>query len=280
MIKEINWLLKDKYSLSNQTNFWYKGKPLKNFYPIKYNKAVILVPFKILNRVNKDIRRLKKGEPIDYIIGFVEFLGCKIDLSEKPLIPRQETEFWLAQAIDEIKNFKKSSFKDKKIKCLDAFSGSGCIGVAILSNTQNSLCDFTEIDKKFLKQININLKNNFIKKNRYNIIKSDIFDKVKEKYDFIFANPPYIPKTRKNKLPKSVLKFEPKIALFGGKNGLFYINRFLRDAKKYLKPKGKIFMEFDYAQKNNIENLLKKYNYLNYQFYKDQYSKWRWVMIK
>jgi len=237
--KEIVWLLKEKYF----------NKPSKKF--------------------DKDVERLKKGEPVDYVIGFTEFLGCKIDLSKKPLIPRSETEFWLEE---ELKNIKTG-------KALDIFAGSGCIGVALLKNKPDILCDISEKDKKLVEQIKINCKLNNIDKKRYRVIQSDIFKNVNLKYDFIFANPPYIATTRKNKIQKSVLKYEPRQALFGGKDGLALINKFLKDAKKYLNDSGKIFMEFDYVQKKQIEKILKKYKYNNWEFKKDQYGKWRWVAI-
>lgn len=241
MQKEFAWLLKEKYN----------NKPTKFFY--------------------KDIERLKAGEPLDYVIGFTEFLGCKIDLSKRPLIPRPETEYWVEKAISELKNNKKS------LRILDIFTGSGCIGIAVLEHIKNAKCDFAEKDKICLEQIKISLKINKIKPDRYKIIKSDVFCSVQSKYDYIFANPPYVAKTRKNEIQKSVLKFEPEKALFGGKNGLFYIGKFLKDAKKHLNENGEMFMEFDWGQKKEIEKLIKKYNYKNCKFHKDQYRMWRWV---
>ena len=255
MDKQINWLLKEKY----------KGKPTKQFY--------------------KDIERLKKGEPLDYVIGFTEFLGCKIDLSKRPLIPRPETEFWAEKVIEKIRpsadfTLSHNFYTGYKIKILDMFAGSGCIGIAILKHIPNSLCDFADIEKNNLKQIKINCDLNRINKKRYKTIKSDIFSGISEKYDYIFANPPYIATILQNRIQKSVLKYEPKKALFGGKDGLFYTKKFLSKAKNHLNKDGKIYMEFDYIQKKEIEKIIKKTGYKNYKFYKDQYNKWRWVSIK
>ena len=236
MEKEIGWLLKEKYF----------GKPSEKFY--------------------KDVARLKAGEPVDYVIGFTEFLGCKIDLSKKPLIPRPETEFWVGEVIKEIltvvKNDLSSIIHDDEIKVLDIFAGSGCIGIAILSHVKNAKVTFAD-KHQYLTGVNF--------------IKSDVFSNITGKYDYIFANPPYIPKTKINKIQKSVLKFEPKMALFGGTDGLFFINKFLRDTKKHLNAGGKIFMEFDSPQKKEIEKLFKKYKYEKYEFFKDQFKKWRWM---
>ncbi len=222
----------------------------------------------------KDIRRLKAGEPIDYIIGWKPFLNCKIDLSYKPLIPRPETEFWVEKAIEEIKASKKPAY------VADVFSGSGCIGISILKNIKNAKVDFFEIDSSLIKQIKINLKINKIKKSRYRVIESDILEKSRKKYDFILANPPYIATTRKNKIQKEVLKYEPKKALFGGKDGLNLIKKFLNQAQNHLNIRGQIWMEFDSFQKPLIQELLKKSGYKEWEFYKDQYGKWRCAILK
>lgn len=254
----VNWLLKEKYH----------NRAVKNFY--------------------KDVERLKRGEPLDYVIGFTDFLGCKIDLSKKPLIPRQETEFWTEKAIEDIKKFSDlSSLRSlgQSLRILDIFAGSGCIGIAVLKNIKNSRVDFADVDKNNLKQIRINLKINKIKPGRGRVICSDVFKNIKGSYDYILANPPYIAKNRKNKIQKSVLKFEPNRALFGGGDGLFYIKKFLKDAKNHLRPAGggypdgKIYMEFDHIQRREIGKLLKKFGYHDYKFNKDQYGKFRWVEV-
>ncbi len=220
----------------------------------------------------RDIKRLEKGEPVDYVIGFVNFLGCKIDLSLKPVIPRPETEYWAGEAIENIKQ------KDEGLKVLDIFSGSGCVGIAVLKNVNGAVVDFADKENKFLEQIKINLKIGGINKERFSIIESDVFQNIRGKYDFILANPPYIAKARKDKVQKSVLKYEPAIALFGGKDGFFYIKKFLEEAKKHLNKNGKIYMEFDSFQKRELEKLLNSLGYKSFIFKKDQYGKWRYLI--
>lgn len=248
MEKEEKWLLEEKYF----------GKASENFY--------------------KDVKRIKAGEPVDYVIGFTEFLGCKIDLSrfggqaKRPLIPRPETEYWVGEAIKEVSRVFDGRQKTN-LFVLDMFAGSGCIGLAIQEHVKNSDVTFADKFKYF---------------DHPNFIKSDVFKGLnppkakafrRAGYDYIFANPPYIPITRKSKVGKSVLKFEPKTSLFGGQDGLFYIRKFLRDAKKHLNIGGIIFMEFDPPQKTSIQKLTKKYNYKNCEFHRDQYNRWRWAKI-
>ena len=244
--KEIAWLLKEKY----------RGR--------------------LTTAAKKDIAKLKKEEPVDYLIGFVEFAGCAIDISLKPLIPRPETEYWIQKAIGDIQS---SSFSNVNIRCLDIFAGSGCIGIAVLKNIDKSHVDFAEKEKKFMRQILLNLKKNKISKRRFAVMHSDIFDGISRKYNYIFANPPYVAKNRMKSVQTSVLKYEPQGALFAGKDGLKYIKGFLKEAEHYLLKNGRIYLEFDSSQKNEIANLLKTFEYKNWKFYKDQYNKWRFVVI-
>src|SRR3989344_9072604 len=186
MQKEIQWLLQEKYN----------GK--------------------LTAAAKRDIKKLEAGEPLDYVIGFVEFLGCKIDLSKKPLIPRFETEFWVEEVFGQMSNVK------GQMSCLDMFSGSGAIGISIMRHIKNAHVTFVDSEKNCIQQIKINCKKNKITENRYSIVQSNIFDQFtvsREKgrrFDYIFANPPYIPKKRVGKIQKSVLDYEAHAALFGG----------------------------------------------------------------
>jgi release factor glutamine methyltransferase len=204
-----------------------------------------------------------ESEPLEYVKGFTHFLGCKIDLSKKPLIPRPETEFWVRKAIKNMKPF--DTAQGKTLRVLDIFAGSGCIGLAILKHIKNAEVVFADIEDRGV---------------GHKTIMSDVFSNIKNKYDYIFANPPYIPEKNINLVQKSVLDFEPHKALFGGEDGLFYIRKFLKQAKKYLKSGGIIYMEFDPPQKKEIKKMAEKFGYKTCKFHKDQYGKFRWVVIK
>ena len=216
--------------------------------------------------------------PVEYEKGYTKFLNCKIDLRNRVFIPRIETEFWVGKAFKNCK-LQIANCKLKKVKILDIFAGSGCIGIAVLKNIKNSRVDFADIDKRAIEQIKINLKLSRISPKRYKIYQSNLFEKLKGKYNYIFANPPYVAKEKIKEVQPSVLRYEPKRAILGGKKGLFYIRKFLKEVKKFLKPDGIIYLEFDPEQKNEILNILKKENYKNSKFFKDQFKKWRWTRI-
>jgi len=206
----------------------------------------------------------------------IKFLNCEIDISKKVFVPRIETEFWAKRVIENLKKENKNS----KIFVLDIFAGTGCIGISLLKNLPFVKLDFIDISKEAIEQIKINLELNKISQNRYKIFQSNFFEKVKEKkYDLILANPPYVAKERIWEVQDWILKKEPHLALFSEKGGLFHIKKFLNEVKNHLKPKGSFYMEFDPLQKLEIEKILKKQN-IKFEFYKDQFKKWRFVKGK
>ncbi|MCX6712713.1 MAG: peptide chain release factor N(5)-glutamine methyltransferase [Candidatus Vogelbacteria bacterium] len=226
--------------------------------------------------LREDLARVEKGEPLDYVIGWSDFCGCRIGLETHPLIPRPETKFWTEKAIREI--------GDRKLSILDIFAGSGCVGIAVLKHCPRATVDFIEKDPKLCEQIKVNCDLNGIDSKRYKISQTDVFKSFrhpvskKKKYDFILANPPYVPEGRK--LKKSVTEWEPAGALFAGLDGLVVINEFLEQAKEFLVPEGIIYLEFDSRQKTVLAKLLKDAGYKNIEFNKDQYGRWRFVTFQ
>lgn len=208
----------------------------------------------------------------------IAFINCKIDASKKVFLPRTETEFWVKKVLKKIKNRNPRP----NIQVLDIFAGTGCIGIAVLQALPGAVrrVDFADIWPDAIKQIKINLKLNEIAKERYGVYRSNMFKKLKgRKYDFIFANPPYVALDRVGEVQKEVLEKEPHVALFAGKDGTVLIKKFFSQVKKYLKPGGKIFIEFDPLQKREINEISKKEGFVEL-FKKDQFGKIRWVEVQ
>lgn len=249
---DLRFLLKDKYNLSEL-----------EITDIFNNKTVPST--KILNDINK----LTLGHPVDYLIGYKDFLDLKIDLSYKPLIPRVETEYWVQKAIEENQN-------KKNLKVLDIFCGSGCIGLALLKHLEMEHLTLSDIEPKFIKQTKLNLEINSLPQEKISLVKSDMFANIDGVFDLIFANPPYV--STKEEVGKET-KFEPQSAIFASNNGLNLIETFLNKANTYLKDSGLIYMEIGSNQKDKVNKILKNLNYTKWEFYKDQFNRYRWVKI-
>jgi release factor glutamine methyltransferase len=165
------------------------------------------------------------------------------------LIPRPETEYWTKLAIDEIK-------KTKNPKVLDLCAGSGCIGIAVLKATPDSIVDFVEIDEKHHSTILKNIKENEIDENRTRILGGNLFENISDHYHFILTNPPYINPELSNRISTSVRDFEPEKALFGGDGGVELIREILAQAPHFLKPGGMLTIEHEPEQAEEIQKLL------------------------
>ena len=201
----------------------------------------------------KDLLRLKSGEPLAYVIGWVPFLGTKIWLDSKPLIPRPETEYWVEKVIKEI--FSTKEARNVPLKILDLCSGSGCIGVAILKHTPDCEVHFAEIVDDHHQTIRKNIRSNGIDVSRTKQIGGDLFENVSEKYDYILTNPPYIDPKLSNRIESSVSDFEPENALFGGMDGLEIIEGIIAEAPKHLNSGGVLFLEHEPEQLEAIKKL-------------------------
>ena len=290
--KEITWLLKEKYHYSEVVildffqDLYFSNSTLKK--EMDHHASLAMTSLQGVKRrshlisqqidINMDIERILNGEPVDYVIGFKDFLNCKIDLSLKPLIPRPETEFWVESVINN------SSLKFKNSKILDLCCGSGCIGIALLKNLPNSSVTFVDISGDVLKQTEINCQLNLfschpelVSGSKIQILKSDLFSNLKgQKFDYIFTNPPYV----KQKDIKDSLLFEPELALNGyGNDGLNIIYKILEEFPKFLNPSGMLFLEFGFGQKLKIEKKILDLGFKNYEFKKDQFGKYRVLII-
>lgn len=222
--------------------------------------------------LTRDLARVKKGEPLEYVIGWKEFCGVRVDLSQKPLIPREETEYWVEKILPQIK-------KLKNPQVLDLCSGSGAIGLAVLAGHPRARVTFTDVSDRALKQIKINLDLNPSLKKRATIIKTNLFKNIPGKFDFILSNPPYIPSARIKRLPKSVRNFEPRLALDGGVDGMRTVRCVIKDAPSYLKQKGLFALELDSAHAKKAKEFARQY-FKHIELHTDQYGRPRVLLLR
>ena len=193
-----------------------------------------------------DLERLRTGEPLAYLIGYIPFLGCQIYLDSRPLIPRPETEYWVDKAIASIR------LDSKEARVLDLCAGSGCIGVAVAKAVPEARVTFTEIDSAHLPTIKKNITENLSDNERFQIIQSDLFEKVEGQYDFILSNPPYIDPAL-DRTESSVKVHEPHLALYGGQSGMEIIERLIAAAPEHLAPGGQIWIEHEPEQVEEVK---------------------------
>lgn len=204
---------------------------------------------KVSKNIEEDYKKLLNKYPIQYLIGYVNFYGYKINVNEKVLIPRYETEFLVEKTI----KYSQEIFGSEKVKILDIGCGSGAISIA-LKKELNCEVEAVDISKDALNVAKINsLENN----TNINIFESDIFSNVKNKYNIIISNPPYI--DRNEEIMTSVFKYEPHLALFADNNGLYFYEEILSKASKYLKEKYIIAFEIGSLQAEKIKNIASKY---------------------
>lgn len=197
-------------------------------------------------RVLKNLERRAKGEPLAYIVGSANFYGYNLFVNRGVLIPRPETE--------ELVLLAKSSIT-KESKVLDIGTGSGAIAIAIKKQTDADVFA-VDISKRAIKIAEKNAKSNGAD---IKFAVSDLFSALDGlKFDVIIANPPYISPKTYEKLDKTVKNYEPKLALVGGKDGMAFYKKIIRQAPNHLSCGGKIFFEIGYDQAQDVKALLEK----------------------
>ncbi len=213
-----------------------------------------------------DVERLTKGEPYEYVLEYVTFLGARIDLSLRPMIPRYETAFWVLQAMEELKT------KNKTLRLADTFAGAGNVGLALLTNLENATVDICELDPALKAQIEINLKKNSIEPTRGQAIVASALDGLVGKYDAIFAVPPYVPYEALPNLDPEMINFEPHLAFFAHNNGHEFHEILIESAWDFLEDGGTLYMETDMDHEEWIRNRVKGTKWSNLEFWPDPYG--------
>ena len=211
-------------------------------------------------------RRLN-GEPLQYIEEYIPFYSIQINVDQRCLIPRPETEF----LIELIKN---KSDNPKKI--LDVGTGTGCIALMLKKLYPESTVDACDIS---LEALDLAKENSEINNLEINLFQSDLLSDVEEvDYDIIVANLPYIPTEILSSLESEVVDYEPLVALDGGIDGLLYINKLIKEIEEKDIRNLTLFLEVDTSHATTILNNLSHWKQVELD--KDLVERDRYIIAK
>ena len=195
----------------------------------------------------KNLKKLTLGYPIQYITHKQEFMKLPFYVDESVLIPQPDTEILVEETLKEIEKY-------ENVKILDLCTGSGCIGISIAQYAKNvekvTLADISK-DALVVARKNACLNN---VENKVEFVRSDLFTNITGLFDGIVSNPPYIKRDVISNLDLEVQR-EPHLALDGGLDGLDFYKKILENADKYLNPKGFLFLEIGYDQKDDVKKI-------------------------
>ncbi len=205
---------------------------------------------KDLNIFQKLIKKRSMGKPIAYLTYKKSFWNSEFTLSEGTLIPRPDTEL----VIEKILNLTKNK---KKLNLLEIGIGSGCILLSILKERKSFYGTGIDISKICLNICKLNAIKLKVT-SKLKLYKSNVDKFTLGKYDLIISNPPYIKRNVLKYLEKDIAKFEPKLALDGGLDGLSAIRKVIKTSSELIKKNGKFILEIGFDQKYSVISLLKK----------------------
>lgn len=200
------------------------------------------------DNLEEAIKRLENGEPVQYIVGDVDFYGNIIKVNKNVLIPRRETE----ELVEKTVNYIKKYINKQSVDILDIGTGSGCIPISIAKLVPNSNVSAVDISPEALEVAKENAKINNVD---INFIQSDLFANVNQNFDCIISNPPYI--RRDEEIMDIVKNNEPHLALYADDEGLYFYKEIIKSASKFLNEKFVIGFEIGEEQGNDIVNIAK-----------------------
>ena len=190
------------------------------------------------------------GRPLWYIIGDTDFCGYKIKVDERVLIPRPETEELAMMAV--------ASVEEEGQSVLDLCTGSGAIAIAVAKETEKrgKKAKVTALD---ISAEALTLAKENAEANGADILflQSDLFTRLRGRFDVIVSNPPYIPSAEIDKLQREVKDYEPRLALDGGEDGMDIYRKIAADASKYLNRGGMLIMEVGIGEAEKVARLFK-----------------------
>ena len=190
------------------------------------------------------IRKRSAHIPLQYLTGSQEFMGLSFFVDENVLIPRQDTEILVEEALRAL---------GSGMRVLDVCTGSGCILLSLLKLCAGLEGTGTDLSEKALQVAGENARRLGVEAS---FVQGDLFEPVSGKYDCIVSNPPYIASREVDALMEEVRDHEPRMALDGGEDGLYFYRKIAVQSPKYLNDRGRIFLEIGFDQGEAVAGLL------------------------
>ena len=184
--------------------------------------------------------------PLQHLLGYQDFMGLRFQVNEHVLIPRQDTEILVEEAM---------RYLHDGMRILDLCTGSGCILLSLLHYSND--CEGVGVDIS-QEALQVAAQNAELLGIKADFLKSDLYEKVTGKFDLLVSNPPYIERKVIPTLMEEVREYDPYIALDGGEDGLDFYRRIIGGAQDYLKRGGQILMEIGSGQAKAVSELLRE----------------------
>jgi release factor glutamine methyltransferase len=215
-----------------------------------------------LDKLRPLVKRRSAREPLQHILGTVDFCNLTLTVNSKALIPRHETEILVQKAIECLG-------KDSSGKILDIGTGTGAIVLAILQSCPSTTAVAVDLSEDALTLAKQNAENSKLQ-SRIEFRNGNLFEAIQknESFEMIVSNPPYIPSTEIAALQKEV-QFDPVMALDGGADGLDLIRKIIAEASQFLKSSGFLLIEIGLNQHEAVRKLLEEAKYTKIEIFKD-----------
>lgn len=217
---------------------------------------------KELSPLREFIKRRGSREPLQYILGDVEFMGKKFFCDRRALIPRPETEELIGVLAARYESIEKPKY------ICDVGCGSGVIGISLAYLWNDSLINMIDLSEDALQLSRENIKLSGISLDRFNVLKSNLLSDTQENFDLIVSNLPYI-ESKDIELLDEELKHEPKTALDGGPDGITLIKELISQSKSLLLEGGMIALEIGDGQAETVSDVLLEEGYKKIESLKD-----------
>lgn len=235
-----------------------------------------------LENLDEITERLKKNEPVQYVLGEAWFAGMKIKVNKNVLIPRPETEELVDWIVKESQKLNPDSYRDKSQNIIDIGTGSGCIPITLKKKLPEANVSAVDVCSEAL----FTATENAIELNaEVHFLLLDFLDEEKWKelgqYDIIASNPPYVKQSEIDTMHERVKEFEPHLALFApGNDALLFYKKLSGFSIDHLKAGGSLFVEINEALGEQVVNMFRSAGFPNIELRKDMQGKDRMIKAK